>query len=102
MTLQTAHPTAAVAVWAMDEHRIGLQPVLRRVWAPRGRRPLARVQPRYRWRYLAGFVHPASGRTQWHLGTTVNRDLFSVSLAQFAEQVGAGPQREIVLVLDGA
>ena len=86
----------------MDEHRIGLQPVVRRVWAPQGQRPVARVQPRYRWRYLAGFVHPASGRTQWHLGTTVNRELFSVSLAQFAQQVGAGPQRELVLVLDGA
>ena len=34
-----AHPDAAVEVWAMDEHRIGLQPVLRRVWAPRGHRP---------------------------------------------------------------
>ncbi len=52
---------------------------------------------------LSGRVHPSrQWRTQWHLGTTVNQELFSVSLAQFAKQVDAGPQRELVLVLDGA
>jgi hypothetical protein len=86
----------------MDEHRIGLQPIVRRVWAPRGQRPVALVQPRYRWRYLSGFVHPLSGRTQWHLASTVNLALFSASLAAFAEQVGAGPEREVALLLDGA
>lgn len=100
--IRAAHPGAAVEVWAMDEHRIGLKPVLRRVWAPRGQRPVVGVQPRYRWRYLAGFVHPASGRTQWHLCSTVNLDVFAVSLAQFAAQVGAGPTRQILLVLDRA
>lgn len=86
----------------MDEHRIGLQPIVRRVWAPRGQRPVAPVQPRYRWRYLSGFVHPASGRTQWHLASTVNLAVFSVSLAAFADQIGAGPERHVLLVLDGA
>jgi len=36
-----------------DEHRIGLKPLLRRVWAPRGQRPLARVRHRFAWRSLA-------------------------------------------------
>lgn len=30
-----------VTRWAQDEHRLGLLPVLRRVWALRGRRPTA-------------------------------------------------------------
>jgi len=47
-----AHPGAAVEVWASDEHRIGLKPLLRRVWAPKGQRPVITIHPRYRWRYL--------------------------------------------------
>lgn len=35
------------SVWAMDEHRVGLKPVLRRVWAPRGCRPIARGHHRF-------------------------------------------------------
>jgi transposase len=38
----------------------------------------------------------------WHLATTVNIALFSVELDAFAREVGAGPTKQIVLVLDGA
>jgi hypothetical protein len=96
------HPGAAVEVWASDEHRIGLKPILRRVWAPRGRRRVVKIHPRYHWRSLCAYVHPASGRTQWHLGSTINVELFSRSLAAFAQQVGAGPSKELVLVVDQA
>jgi transposase len=104
----TAIPQATVELWAVDEHRIGLKPILRKVWTlptspgQRPRRPVAPVEHRYAWRYLVGFVHPASGRTVWHLATTVNIELFSVELEAFAQQVGAGPTKQIVLVLDGA
>src|SRR6202008_5023203 len=57
-----AHPDAEIELWAMHEHRVGLIPILRRVWAPRGRRPRAVVRPRYEWLYLVAFVHPESGR----------------------------------------
>lgn len=100
--MATEHPTATVEVWATDEHRIGLKPILRRVWAPRGKRPVIVIHPRYRWRYLSGYVHPGSGRTQWHLSSSINVELFTRSLAAFAEQAGAGPDKEIVLVLDRA
>jgi hypothetical protein len=82
------HPTAAVEVWAADEHRIGLKPIVPRVWAPRGKRPVIAIHPRYRWRSLSGYVHPASGRTQWHLSSGINVELFTRSLAAFAEQAG--------------
>jgi len=94
-----------VELWASDEHRIGLKPLLRRVWAPIGQRPVARVQHRFAWRYLVGFVHPASGRTFFHLAhlpTTVSIPVFAVELAAFARQVGASPSKQIVLVLDRA
>jgi transposase len=98
----TAFPRATVELWAVDEHRIGLKPLLRKVWTLPGQYPVAPVEHRYDWRYLVGFVHPASGRTVWHLATTVNIELFSVELEAFAREVGASPNKQIVLVLDGA
>ena len=86
----------------MDEHRVGLKPILKKVWAFGRHRPVAPVQHRYEWCYVAGYVHPASGRTLWHIATTVCVDLFSASSAAFARQAGAGPTKQIVLVLDRA
>ena len=86
----------------MDEHRVGLKPVIRRVWALKGHRPVIRVQQRYTWLSIYGFVHPESGSTHWLLLPTVNLDVFTIALAHFAKAVGAGKDKEIVLVLDRA
>jgi transposase len=98
----TAFPHAQIERWAVDEHRIGLKPILHKVWCFDGQRPSAPVQHRYDWRSLVGFVHPASGRTIFHLATTVSIPLFEVELAAFAQRVGASPTKQIVLVLDRA
>ena len=98
----TAFPKAQVELWTMNEHRIGLKPILQKVWCFDGERPIAPVQHRYDWRYLVSFVHPASGRSIFHLATSVNLDLFAVELDAFARAVGAGPKKQIVLVLDRA
>jgi hypothetical protein len=98
----TAFPAAVVELWASDEHRIGLKPLLRRVWTLPGQSPTAPVEPRYQWRYLVAFVHPASGRTVWHLASGVSAALCSAELAAFATAVGASPTKQIVLVVDGA
>jgi hypothetical protein len=57
--VQATYPSAEVEVWATDEHRVGLKPILRPIWARRGQRPIARVQHRFQWRYWRAFVHPA-------------------------------------------
>lgn len=100
--MATAFPAAQVEVWATDEHRIGLKPLVRRVWTLPGARPLAPVEPRYQWRYLVAFVHPPSGASVWQVATSVGADLFTAELAAFAAAVGASPAKQIVLVLDGA
>jgi transposase len=98
----TAFPRAQIEPWAVDEHRIGLKPILHKVWCFDGQRPLAPVQHRYDWRYLVGFVHPASGRAVFHLASSVSIPLFEAELAAFAREVGAGPHKQVVLVLDRA
>src|SRR2546423_4342486 len=82
--VKAAHPTALVEVWSFDEHRIGLQPLLRRVWAPKGCRPICPVEPRYQWLYLYGFVCPAQGETLFLVLPKVNTDYFNQALADFA------------------
>lgn len=89
-------------LWAQDEMRLGLKPVLRRVWAPRGRRPVAKVRRRYEWVYLYGFVRPKSGEVYWLVLPTVNARVFSLALGHFAQGVGAGPDKRVLLVVDRA
>jgi transposase len=96
------HPQATVEVWAQDEHRIGLQPVLRRVWTLPGQRVRAPVWPRYRWCYVVAFVRPETGATFWLLVPRIATDVYSLVLAEFAHAVGAGPDKRVVLVIDQA
>src|SRR5260221_1508986 len=56
----SAFPRAQVELWAVDEHRIGLKPILHKVWCIGGQRPLAPVQHRFPWGHSMGFVHPTS------------------------------------------
>ncbi len=90
-------------LWAEDEARLGLKPVMRRVWAPVGQRPTPRVKRGYEWTYLYGFVRPTTGEVYWLILPTVNKkELFSMALAGFAREVGAGENKRILLVVDQA
>jgi hypothetical protein len=60
------------------------------------------VQQRYEWLYLCGFVRPATGETEWWLLSAISAALFGQMLAAFARDVGAGPSKRIIVVLDGA
>jgi len=100
--LQRSFPEASVELWATDQHRVGLKPILRRVWVRKGSRPTVSVQHRFQWLYVYSFVHPASGKTEWFLLPTVNAQVFTLALAHFAQAVGAGPKKRVLLVLDRA
>ena len=84
------------------EHRLGLESVYRRVWAPRGGTPVAWVQPRYRWLYVYTFVHPNTGASEFWLLPSVGTEAFSEVLRRFARLRGAGEDRLVLVVLDRA
>ena len=74
------HPGAVIETDPTDEHRvdrarspgdIGLKPILRRVWAPRGERPTAVGHHRFEWLHVTAFVSPATGESFWYLSTGV-------------------------------
>jgi transposase len=100
--LQAAYPEDTVELWTVDQHRIGLKPILRRIWCRRGQRPKAVVQHRHQWCYLYAFVHPPSGRTVWLLLPTVSIAAFTVALSEFAQAVGTDRGKQLLLVCDGA
>jgi transposase len=82
--------------------RLGLKPVLRRVWAPRGKRPIAKGRRRYKWVYLYGFVRPKTGEVFWLVLPRVDAGTFSLALSHFAREVGAGKDKRVLLVVDQA
>jgi hypothetical protein len=100
--VRAAHPTASIGLWAEDEHRLGLFPVVRRVWAPKGQRPLAPVARHYEWLYVFGFVRPATGQSWWCLLPTVTTAAMGLALATFARDEGIDAAHRAVLVLDQA
>jgi transposase len=91
-----------VTVWAEDEHRLGLLPIRRRVWAPRGTRPTAPSDQHYQWLYVYGLVRPTTGECWWCLLPTVSTAAMSVALAEFARDEGIDATHRAVIVWDGA
>jgi hypothetical protein len=100
--LKEAYPTAKVELWCEDEHRLGLKPIIRKVWSPIGERPVVKVHQRYQWTYLYAFARPKTGEVHWLILPTVNAQVFSMALEHFAREVGAGKRKRILLVLDRA
>lgn len=89
----------------MDEHRIGRKPLIRRLWAPIGQRPGARVE--HRWRALVGFVHLATGSPRAAPSGTSPRGRASALCESVSRLCSdrwgrAAPRQHSVLVLDQA
>lgn len=100
--LKRRHKDKVVEVWSQDEARVGLVPITRRMWAPRGNRPIASNKTKYQWTYVYGFVHPTTGQAFWLLLPTVNTEVMNLALAEFAQAVNPDGKKLIVLLIDGA
>jgi transposase len=100
--VRAAHPRARVEGWAHDQARRGLKPIVRRVWARRGQRPVAISTHGYEWSYVYGFVHPSEGRPQWCLLPEVNTEAMQLARNEFVRAERIGPRKHVVLVVDGA
>lgn len=86
----------------MDEHRVGLKPTTQRTWSKVGERQREAVQPGYQWRYVWAWVHPASGQLEVWLSERVNTQMHSAMLKHVAQALEVGPEKRVILVLDGA
>ena len=91
-----------VELWSCDEHRVGLIPRLKRSWAPKGQRPIVKVQSQYEWLYLFAFVQPQTGETVWYILPECNTDAFQLVLDSFAKARATSDDHHVLLVLDQA
>ncbi|NEQ88680.1 MAG: IS630 family transposase [Moorea sp. SIO2I5] len=92
--LEQADPNSEIELWFFDEHRVGLKPILKKVWAKKGERPVAIVQHRYQWLYVYGFVQPKTGQTLWYLIPRVNTEWLNLVYKSFAQDVGISPKKK--------
>ena len=100
--IKQENPKAKVEVWFFDEHRVGLKPIIRKVWAPIGKRPIAIVEHQYEWVYVYGFVEPKTGRTRYYLIPRVNSQWVNLVMKTFAEEEEISEEKIIILVEDNA
>ncbi len=89
-------------MWAEDEARLGLKPIVRRVWALKGRRPTAHGRTKYQWLYISGFVHPASGKNLELILPAANTDSMALALAEFARWADPVGEKRLVVLVDNA
>jgi transposase len=97
---EAAHPDQRVALWFMDEARVGQQGRLCHRWWRRGQRPPGRRDKRFEWAYLFAAVEPATGADVALVlpeATTTTMNLF---LAAFGRSLP--DDVHAVLVLDRA
>lgn len=99
--MKAAHPEDKVEAWCEDEARFGLQPVLRRVWARKGHRPVAQVAPDYEWLWMYAAAHPATGESFWLSLPRLDTQMVQIFLDEFAK-VYAREGKRIILSWDGA
>ena len=103
--LRRRYPRAQFQLWVEDEARLGLKPIVRRVWARRGKRhrPMCSgAAAAYQWLYLYGFVRPKTGATEWFTVPGVSTQAMNAVLAEFARTAGANKRNRVLLVLDQA
>lgn len=100
--LRDTYPDTHLRVWAEDEHRLGLQPVIRSVWVQKGYSPVAMVKPKYQWLWVVGFVEPDTGETYWWLVPKLNTKVMNRLLSDFAEHFGVDDTHRVLLVMDQA
>jgi transposase len=100
--LRRANPGKAVEVWAEDEARLGLKPIARRVWSPKGRRPRSGGRTRYDWLYVYGFARPRTGQTFCAILPRVNAGRMGEALAAFAAHADPTEEKALVVLVDNA
>jgi len=100
--LRRAHPDKEVELWCEDEARLGLKPVVRRVWALKGTRPTSCGRHKFESVFVYGFAHPRTGRSRFLILTKANAECMGQALADFAGWADPDGRKVLVVVLDGS
>jgi transposase len=100
--LRRDNPGKRVEVWVQDEARLGLKPVVRRVWALKGQRPRSNGRQRFGAVYVYGFAEPLTGRNRCLVLPKANAEHMGRALADFAAWADPAGGKVMVLLVDNA
>ena len=100
--LRRDNPGKGVEVWVEDEARLGLKPVVRRVWTLKGRRPLSNGRQRFGAVYVYGFAEPRTGRNRCLILPKADTGHMGRALADFASWADPEGKKLMVLLVDNA
>jgi transposase len=101
-SLRREHPDKAVEVWVEDEARLGLKPVVRRVWTLKGQRPTSNGRQRFGAVYVYGFAEPRTGRNRCLVLPKADTEHMGGALLDFASWADPEGSKLLVLLLDNA
>ena len=76
--------------WVMDEHRIGLKPIIFTIQDIQYRNLQVKMQIRYQWRYFYEFLCLESGEILWIILPRFSIAALNEALTEFAKEVGSG------------
>ncbi len=102
LALKRWHPEKKIEIWAQDEARLGLQPITRKIWFTKGKRPIASQCRHYQWLYSYTFVHPADGDSFWLLLPQVSIPIMNLALKEFSQAINPDNEKIIILLIDRA
>lgn len=88
-----------IRLWIMDEARVGLQPLTRRVWCLRRCRATAKVKPGFDWQYIWGALQIGGGGSEFLYTNGVDLPTHAHFLRQISER---DPLAMHVIIQDGA
>src|SRR3954453_8990409 len=99
--IQTTQPAAtAIEVWFQDEARVGQKGTLTRRWAPRGSRPRAIRDHRFKSAYLFGAVCPDRDLGVAVVLSQASSEAMDIMLAEVSQAVAPGAHAAVLI--DGA
>ncbi len=84
----------------MDESRLGLLPIFRRVWSQQGVRPVKQVRLKYDYVYIFSVVEPSTGETFSMIWDSVSLPVMQCFLNEYSKALK--PNEISLMVLDGA
>jgi hypothetical protein len=100
--LRREHPGKDVELWCEDEARLGLKPVVRRVWALKGTRPTSNGRHKFESVFVYGFAHPGTGRSRFLTRPKANAECMGQALSDFAGWADPDGRKVLVAILDGS
>jgi putative transposase len=95
--IQEQYPDKQIEVWFQDEARVGQHGTLTRIWAPKGSRPRALCDFRFKSAYIFGAICPALKKASALIFTAVGAKEMNAHLKEISNTLAKNVQAVIIM-----